>query len=87
MLPSLQRGAHPAATRAFRWGSGGTDCAWYGLIEEILKGKMGRDKVKNSDKVMESSQCIARETSELAYSWDYERVEKTRIVDDGNCVN
>ena len=30
--------------------------------------------------------CIARETSDLAYRWDSERVEKKEIFNDGNNV-
>ena len=48
---------------------------------------MGRDEVKNSDKVMESSRRIARESSESAYSWDCARVGNTEIVDDRNSVD
>ena len=47
---------------------------------------MGRDKVKDSGKVVDSCHCIARESPESAYSMDREREGKTEIVDDGNSV-
>ena len=48
---------------------------------------MGGDEVKDSDMVMEKSRRIARETSELAYSWDSDRVGKMEIVDGGISVD
>ena len=47
---------------------------------------MGREEVKDSDMVMDSCRCIARETSESAYIWDSEGVGKTEIDDDRNSV-
>ena len=60
---------------------------WLGLIEGILKGKEGRDEVKNLDTMREISRRISRETSELAYSWDSDVVGKTEIVDDKETVD
>ena len=40
----------------------------------------GEEGVKNSGIVMGRGTDIARETSELAYSWDSERSGKTGIV-------
>ena len=48
---------------------------------------MGGDEIKDLDAVTESSRRIARETLELAYSWDSERSGKTEIVDDGISVD
>ena len=46
----------------------------------------GGDEVKDSYVVRSDNRLIARETSELAYSWDSERAGKTEIVDDGNSM-
>ena len=46
----------------------------------ILKGRKGRDEVKNRDEVTESIWCIARETLESAFIWDSERARKMEIV-------
>ena len=48
---------------------------------------MGGEKVMDLDVVMECSRCIARERSELAYSWDSDRVGKTEIIDNGISVH
>ena len=40
---------------------------WRGYIEGIFKGKVERDEVKNLKMVLESSQRIARESSEFSY--------------------
>ena len=42
---------------------------------------MGRDKVKESDKVVDRCRSIEKETSESAYSRDSEGDGKTEIVD------
>ena len=47
---------------------------------------MERYKVKDLDMVRNSNRCIAREISELAYSWYIERARNTEIVDDRNSV-
>ena len=47
---------------------------------------MGRDEIKDLDMVRDSNRRIARETLELAYSWNIEGAGKTEIVDDGNSV-
>ena len=47
---------------------------------------MGREEVKDSDKVVGSCRHIVRESLELAYSVAREEEGKTEIVDDGNSV-
>ena len=47
---------------------------------------MGRDEIKDSNKVMDGCRRIARDTSESAYNWDSERAGKTEIVGEGNSV-
>ena len=46
----------------------------------------GRRRGQGHDMVQESSTCIARETSESAYSWDSEGDGKTEIFGFGNSV-
>ena len=60
---------------------------WCGLVEELQKGKKGWEEVKDSDMVWERSRCIARETSESAFSWDSEGFEKSEIGEDRNNVD
>ena len=45
---------------------------------------MGVEEVKDMDIVHKSSQHIARDTFESAYSWDIKGVGKTEIVGVGN---
>ena len=52
----------------------------------MLRRTLGRYEVKDSDTVMESSQRIARNSLELAYSWDIDMFGKAEIVDGGNIV-
>ena len=47
---------------------------------------MGRDKFKDSDKVVDSCRRIARGSSESAYSVAREGEGKTEIVDNRNSV-
>ena len=47
-----------------------------------MKGRKGRDEVKNTDVVTESSWRIARETLESEYIWDSERAGKMDIGSD-----
>ena len=47
---------------------------------------MGRDKFKDSDKVVDSFWCIARKSAESAYRRSREREGKTVLVDDVNSV-
>ena len=51
-----------------------------------MRGAIGGDEVKDSDMVMKSSRRIARDTLELSYSWDSDRIGKTEIVDDSISV-
>ena len=44
------------------------------------------EEVKGSDRVQEGCRRIARETSELTYSWDRERCGKKEIDSDRNIV-
>ena len=59
---------------------------WRCLFEGKLTEKMKKNEVKESDTVRVISQSIAREMSELAYSWDSEGAGKTEIVDEGNSM-
>ena len=58
--------------------------AWLNIGE--TKGWTGGEEVKDSDMVRERRRSIARETSELEYSWDIEWDGKTEVVVIGNIV-
>ena len=45
---------------------------------------MVKEEVKETDMVMDSCWCIARETSESVYIWDIEGVRKMEIADNRN---
>ena len=51
-----------------------------------LRGRTGREEVKDLDRVMDRSRRISRESAELAYIWDSEGVRKMEIVVIGNSV-
>ena len=71
-------------SRAYGWGGDGTACALARLNRGEIAGdnRMGRGKgVRLSNARVRH---VARETSELAYSWDSERAGKLEIDSDGN---
>ena len=73
-------GAHSEATRADRWSGDGTAQAleWFTLGE--LDGTDKREEVKDLDRVGNGFHSIAREISELAYSWDSKGNGKTEFA-------